>query len=52
MKDLVLARVCQQGASARMRFLQYLPWFESVDIECVASPLFDEALCNYCVAQD
>ncbi|TAJ77008.1 MAG: glycosyltransferase [Gallionellaceae bacterium] len=44
MKILLLTRYGQQGASSRMRFFQYLPWFESVGIECVVSPLFDNAM--------
>lgn len=44
MKILFLTRFGQQGASSRMRSFQYLPWFESVGIECVASPLFDDAM--------
>lgn len=44
MKILLLTRFGQQGASSRMRSLQYLPWFESADIECVVSPLFDDAM--------
>lgn len=44
MKILFLTRFGQQGASSRMRFLEYLPWFESADIECVVSPLFSDAM--------
>lgn len=44
MKILFLTRYGQQGASSRMRFLQYIPWFESAEIECVVSPLFDDAM--------
>jgi len=44
MKILFLPRFGQQGASSRMRFLQFLPWFESAAIEYVVSPLFDDAM--------
>lgn len=44
MKILFLTRYGQQGASSRMRSFQYLPWFESTDIECVSSPLFHDAM--------
>jgi len=44
MRILFLTRFGQQGASSRMRFLQYLPWFEKAAIECVVSPLFDDAM--------
>jgi len=44
MKILFLTRFGQQGASSRMRSFQYLPWFESADIEYVVSPLFDDAM--------
>jgi glycosyltransferase involved in cell wall biosynthesis len=44
MKILFLTRYGKQGASSRMRFLQYIPWFESAGIECLVSPLFDDAM--------
>ena len=44
MKIISLTRFGQQGASSRMRLLQYLPWFESEAIEPVVSPLFDDAM--------
>lgn len=44
MKILFLTRYGQQGASSRMRLLQYLPWLESATIESVVSPLFDDAM--------
>jgi glycosyltransferase involved in cell wall biosynthesis len=44
MKILFLPRFGQQGASSRMRLLQYLPWFELAAIEYVVSPLFDDAM--------
>lgn len=44
MKILFLTRFSQQGASSRMRFLQFLPWFESAGVDCVVSPLFDDAM--------
>lgn len=44
MKILFLTRYELQGASSRMRFLQFLPWFELADIKCVISPLFDDAM--------
>jgi glycosyltransferase involved in cell wall biosynthesis len=44
MKILCLTRFGQQGASSRMRSLQYLPLIESAAIETVVSPLFDDAM--------
>jgi len=44
MKILFLTRYGQQGASSRMRSMQYLPWFESGGIETVVSPLFDDSM--------
>jgi glycosyltransferase involved in cell wall biosynthesis len=44
MKILILTRYGQQGASSRLRFLQYFPWFESAAIEYVVSPLFDDSM--------
>lgn len=44
MRILFLTRFGQQGASSRLRLLQYLPWFESAAIESVVSPLFDDAM--------
>jgi len=43
-KILFLPRFGLQGASSRLRSFQYLPWFESADIETVVSPLFDDAM--------
>lgn len=47
MKLLVLTRFGPQGASSRMRSFQFFPWFESSEIECVVSPLFDDAMLIY-----
>lgn len=44
MRIIFLTRFGQQGASSRMRLLQYLPWCESKAIECVVAPLFDDAM--------
>lgn len=44
MKILFLTRYGQQGASSRMRSLQYIPRLKSHGIECVVSPLFDDAM--------
>jgi len=44
MKVLLLTRYGQQGASSRMRFLQYLPWFEEAAIYCIVSPLFNDEM--------
>ncbi len=44
MKILYLTRFGQQGASSRMRCMQYLPWVQGGDVECVVSPLFDDAM--------
>lgn len=44
MKILFLTRFGLQGASSRMCCLQYLPWFDEAAIECVVSPLFDDAM--------
>jgi glycosyltransferase involved in cell wall biosynthesis len=41
---IFFTRFGQQGASSRMRLLQYLPWIESAAIESVVSPLFDDAM--------
>jgi glycosyltransferase involved in cell wall biosynthesis/SAM-dependent methyltransferase len=43
-KILFLTRFGVQGASSRMRIVQYLPGFESTAIESVVSPLFDDAM--------
>jgi len=44
MKILFLTRFDQQGASSRMRAIQYLPWFEAAAIEYIVSPLFDDLM--------
>lgn len=44
MKILFLTRYGLQGASSRMRSFQYLPWFESADVECIVAPLFDDEM--------
>lgn len=44
MKILFLPRYGQLGSSSRMRFYQFLPWFESAGIECVVSPFFDDQM--------
>lgn len=44
MRILFLTRFGQQGASSRLRILQYLPWLKSAGIECVVSPLIDDAM--------
>lgn len=44
MKVLFITRYGRLGASSRMRTLQYHPLFESMDIECTSSPLFDDNL--------
>ncbi|MEQ1527275.1 MAG: glycosyltransferase family 4 protein [Gallionella sp.] len=44
MKILLLTRFGQQGASSRMRKLQYLPPLESAEIEYVVSPLFNDEM--------
>ena len=44
MKALFLPRFDQQGASSRLRSLQYLPWFKSAGIECAVSPLFADGM--------
>jgi hypothetical protein len=44
MKILFLTRYGSQGASSRMRLLQYLWWFEATAIDSVVSPLFDDAI--------
>lgn len=41
---LVLTRYGQQGASSRLRFLQYLPRLESEGIVSVVSPLIDDEM--------
>lgn len=43
MKILLLTRYGSLGASSRLRFLQFLPCLESAGIECIVSPLFDDA---------
>lgn len=44
MKILFLTRFGHQGASSRLRLLQYLPWFRTSVIESVVSPLFDDTM--------
>lgn len=44
MKILFLTRFGQQGASSRLRALQYVYWFESTAIEYIVSPMFDDAM--------
>src|SRR5882762_4142450 len=44
MKVLLLARYGQQGASSRLRFLQYLPALAASGVECGVSSLFEDAL--------
>lgn len=41
MKVLILTRYSSNGASSRLRSLQFLPWFQSNNIECCVSPLID-----------
>jgi len=47
MRILFLTRYGELGASSRMRFLQYLPWFESSGIEPVVLPLIDDVMLRY-----
>jgi len=42
MKVLFLTRYGQQGASSRMRSLQYVPLLENMGIECTLSSFFDD----------
>lgn len=44
MKILFLTRFGQQGASSRLRALDYIPWFKSASIEATVSPLFNDAM--------
>ena len=44
MKILFLTRFGPQGASSRLRSIQYLPWFEAAGIQCVISSLFDDPM--------
>lgn len=44
MKILFLTRFGQQGASSRVRLLQFLPWFDSAASEYEIFPLFDDAM--------
>lgn len=44
MKILFLTRFGVQGASSRIRIVQYFPGFELTAIESVVSPLFDDAM--------
>ena len=43
MEIIFFTRYGSQGASSRMRLLQYLPWFESAGMGCNVSPLFSNA---------
>lgn len=43
MKILLLSRYGPLGASSRVRFLQYLPYFRSQGIEVTIKPLFSDA---------
>lgn len=42
MTILFLTRYGRLGASSRMRFLLYLPWFKKMGIECTIAPLIDD----------
>lgn len=45
MRILMLTKYGQQGASSRLRTIQYLSWFEQAGIQCDVFPLIsDEAL--------
>jgi glycosyltransferase involved in cell wall biosynthesis len=44
MKVLFLTRFGQQGASSRLRTFQFIPALITSDIDCVVSPLFDDAM--------
>ncbi len=44
MRLLVLTRFGEQGASSRLRFTQYFPSMRARNVECVVSPLFDDAM--------
>ena len=41
-KLLLLTRYSQLGASSRMRFLQFLPWFEQAGFRCTVAPFIDD----------
>ena len=43
MKVLLLTRYQRQGASSRMRFMQYLPYIADAGIDVTVSPLFSDA---------
>jgi glycosyltransferase involved in cell wall biosynthesis len=43
MKVLLLSRYGPLGASSRVRFLQYLPYFQSQGVEVTVKPLFSDA---------
>ena len=43
MKVLILSRYSELGASSRVRFLQYLPYFESQGIEITVKPLLSDS---------
>lgn len=43
MKIIFLTRYGRLGASSRMRFLQFLPWFEPAGLKCTVAPLVDDA---------
>lgn len=42
MKVLFFTRYTRKGASSRLRFYQYIPYFESKGVKCDISPLFDD----------
>lgn len=46
MRVLLLSRYCRQGASSRMRSLQYLPFLENHGIKVEVNPLYDETYLN------
>jgi hypothetical protein len=43
MKVLLLSRYGPLGASSRVRYLQYLPYFRSQGVEVSVVPLFSDA---------
>lgn len=43
MRLLVLTRYSANGASSRVRFLQFLPWLECEGFRCDISPLIDDS---------
>ena len=46
MKILFLTRYDSKGASSRYRFLQYIPYLETAEFQCIVSPLFDNKYLN------